>query len=350
MTKKNLQKVFTKPILEWWDKSGRKDLPWQKDTSLYRTWVSEIMLQQTQVKTVIPYFLKFMSQYPSIEKLANSDESEVMAHWSGLGYYSRARYLHTAAQIIKNDHGGHFPKVFDQIVALPGIGPSTAGAILSLNRIEPRPIMDGNVKRVLSRHFFVQGDLNKGELKKRMWNLSETCTPDNNYDVYTQAIMDLGATICLPKKYDCINCPVNESCIAKKENKVELIPYKKIKKQKKRVEYNFLVIRSKDKFLLELRETRGIWPGLWSFPALKTTEKIDHWMKLNTGIDNIEGQSHLQSFIHSLTHIDIKINPIVINLAEQKYDDLNEKMIFIEAQDIHSVGTSKAVKKIIDGL
>ena len=258
MTNINPQEVFTKPILDWWDKSGRKDLPWQKETSLYKTWVSEIMLQQTQVKTVIPYILKFISEYPSINELASSDESEVMALWSGLGYYSRARNLYKAAKIIKKDYSGHFPENFDQLVALPGIGPSTAGAILSLNKIEPRPIMDGNVKRVLSRHFFVEGDLNKADLKKRMWKLSEMCTPDSNYDVYTQAIMDLGATICLPKKYDCINCPVNESCIAKKKNKVELIPYKKIKKQKKRIEYNFLVIRSNDRFLLEQRETSGI--------------------------------------------------------------------------------------------
>ena len=350
MTKKNPQEIFTKPILGWWGKSGRKDLPWQKDTSLYKTWVSEIMLQQTQVKTVIPYFLKFISEYSSIEKLARADESEVMAHWSGLGYYLRARNLHKAAKIIKNDYDGYFPKVFDQIVALPGIGPSTAGAILSLNKIEPRPIMDGNAKRVLSRHFFVQGDLNKADLKKRMWKLSESCTPEIDYDIYTQAIMDLGATICLPKKYDCTHCPVNETCIAKKKNKVELIPYKKTKKQKKKIEYNFLVIRSKHRFLLELRETSGIWPGLWSFPVLETTEKISHWMKKNTGIENIEGQNHLQSFIHSLTHIDIKINPIVINLAEEKYDDLNEKMMFMKAQKIHTVGTSKAVKKIIDRL
>ncbi len=143
-------------------------MPWQKDTSLYKTWVSEIMLQQTQVKTVIPYFNKFISAYPSIEKLAISDESAVMAHWSGLGYYSRAMNLHKTAKMIMNDYGGNFPKDFDQILALPGIGPSTAGAILSLNKIEPRPIMDGNVKRVLSRHFFVQGDLNKADLKKRI--------------------------------------------------------------------------------------------------------------------------------------------------------------------------------------
>ncbi|HJL80897.1 MAG TPA: A/G-specific adenine glycosylase, partial [Gammaproteobacteria bacterium] len=175
MTKKNPQEIFTKPILEWWHKSGRKDLPWQKEKSLYKTWVSEIMLQQTQVKTVIPYFLKFLSDFPSISGLANAKESEVMAHWSGLGYYSRARNLHKAATIIKKEYGGKFPQNFDQIVALPGIGPSTAGAILSLNKIEPRPIMDGNVKRVIARHFYVEGDLSKGDSKNRIWKLTESC-------------------------------------------------------------------------------------------------------------------------------------------------------------------------------
>ena len=177
MTNINPQEVFTKPILDWWDKSGRKDLPWQKETSLYKTWVSEIMLQQTQVKTVIPYFLKFISEYPSINELASSDESEVMALWSGLGYYSRARNLYKAAKIIKKDYSGHFPENFDQLVALPGIGPSTAGAILSLNKIEARPIMDGNVKRVLSRHFHVEGDLNRQISKKECGNYQRCALP-----------------------------------------------------------------------------------------------------------------------------------------------------------------------------
>ena len=184
------------------------------------------MLQQTQVKTVIPYFLKFISEYPTVDKLANAEESEVMSHWSGLGYYSRARNLHKSAAIIKNDYAGRFPQQYDQIIALPGIGPSTAGAILSLNKIEPRAIMDGNVKRVLSRHFFIEGDLSKSDVIKRMWLLSESCIPENEYDVFTQAIMDIGATVCMPKNYQCEKCPVNLSCIAKKRNKVEFIPQK----------------------------------------------------------------------------------------------------------------------------
>jgi len=350
LTKNNPQEVFTKPIIDWWHKSGRKDLPWQTDTSPYKTWVSEIMLQQTQVKTVIPYFLKFISEYPSVDKLSRAEESEVMGHWSGLGYYSRARNLHKTAKIIKENYSGYFPQDFEQIVALPGIGPSTAGAILSLNKIEPKPIMDGNVKRVLSRHFLIEGDLNKADLKKRMWKLSESCLPEDEFDVYTQAIMDLGATICLPKKFQCDLCPVNTSCIAKKKNKVELIPYKKRKKQKRKIEYNFLVIRSGNRVLLEERDASGIWPGLWSFPILETDERINLWMKTIIGISEYESHNPLESFVHSLTHLDIKINPIVIDIEQNKYDGLSENMKFINVQNIHSVGTSKAVKKIIDRL
>ena len=350
MTEKNPQEIFTKPILQWWNEHGRKDLPWQKNKTPYKTWISEIMLQQTQVKTVIPYFTKFISRFPKINHLANAKQSEVMSYWSGLGYYSRARNLHKTALIIKNDYGGIFPQKFDEILALPGIGPSTAGAILSLNNIESRAIMDGNVKRVLSRHFLIEGDLTKANLLKRMWKLSESCTPDSEYDLYTQAIMDLGATVCLPRKYQCEQCPVVNSCIAKKKDKVELIPQKKAKKQKRKIEYNFLVIRSKDRYLLEQRDANGIWPGLWSFPALDTNEKVESWIKLNTGIKKVNCQSDIDSFTHSLSHIDILINPLVIDISDSKIQKLKKNMSFVNAKKINSIATSKAVKKIIDRL
>ena len=350
MTKQNPQEIFTKPILHWWSEHGRKDLPWQKNKTPYRTWVSEIMLQQTQVKTVIPYFTKFISKFPKINDLANSEQSEVMSHWSGLGYYSRARNLHKAALIIKKDYGGIFPNKFDEILSLPGIGPSTAGAILSLNNIEPRAIMDGNVKRVLSRHFFIEGDLTKAGMLKKIWKLSERCTPETDFDIYTQAIMDLGATVCLPKKYKCDQCPVVKSCIAKKKNKIELIPQKKAKKQKRKIEYNFLVIRSEDSFLLEQRDANGIWPGLWSFPALETYEKVESWIESNTGISKINYQNNIDSFTHSLSHIDIQINPVIIDISDSKVERLKKNMTFIKAQKMNSIATSKAVKKIIDRL
>ena len=350
LTNKNPQKIFTKPILEWWHNHGRKDLPWQKDKSLYKTWISEIMLQQTQVKTVIPYFLKFISEYPTVDKLANAEESEVMSHWSGLGYYSRARNLHKSAAIIKNDYAGRFPQQYDQIIALPGIGPSTAGAILSLNKIEPRAIMDGNVKRVLSRHFFIEGDLSKSDVIKKMWLLSESCIPENEYDVFTQAIMDIGATVCMPKNYQCEKCPVNVSCIAKKRNKVEFIPQKKAKKRKRKAEYNFIVIRSRDGYLLELRDSTGIWPSLWSFPALEVNEKIGTWIDLNVGINEPYKINYMDQFTHSLSHIDITINPILIDISEHKEHKIKKDMILVEPEKIRSLGISKAVKKIIDRL
>ena len=308
------------------------------------------MLQQTQVKTVIPYFLKFISEYPTVDKLANAEESEVMSHWSGLGYYSRARNLHKSAAIIKNDYAGRFPQQYDQIIALPGIGPSTAGAILSLNKIEPRAIMDGNVKRVLSRHFFIEGDHSQSDVIKRMWLLSESCIPENEYDVFTQAIMDIGATVCMPKNYQCEKCPVNVSCIAKKRNKVEFIPQKKAKKKKRKAEYNFIVIRSRDGYLLELRDSNGIWPGLWSFPALEVNEKIGTWIDLNVGINEPYKINYMDQFTHSLSHIDITINPILIDISKYKEYKIKKDMIFAEPEKIRSLGISKAVKKIIDRL
>ena len=308
------------------------------------------MLQQTQVKTVIPYFFKFMSEYPTVGKLANAEESEIMTHWSGLGYYSRARNLHKAAAIIKKHYAGKFPQKYDQIIALPGIGPSTAGAILSLNKIEPRAIMDGNVKRVLSRHFFIEGDLSKSDAIKRMWILSESCIPEYEYDVFTQAIMDLGATVCMPKNYKCEKCPVNVSCISKKKNKVEFIPQKKARKKKRKTEYNFIVIRSRDGYLLELRDPNGIWPGLWSFPALDINEKIGTWVSLNVGTNEPYEIDYMDQFTHSLSHIDITINPILIDISEHKEYKIKKDMIFAQPEKIRSLGISKAVKKIIDRL
>ena len=308
------------------------------------------MLQQTQVKTVIPYFLKFMSEYPTASKLADAQESEIMSHWSGLGYYSRARNIHKSAAIIKDDYAGRFPQNYDQIISLPGIGPSTAGAILSLNKIEPRAIMDGNVKRVLSRHFFIEGDLSKGDLKKKMWLISERCIPDSEYDVFTQAIMDIGATVCIPKNYKCEKCPVNKSCIAKKKNKIELIPQKKAKKRKRKIEYNFVVVRSRDAYLLELRDSNGIWPGLWSFPALGINEKIETWVASNVGADESYELNYMDQFRHSLSHIDITINPILIDVSEYKEHKIKKNMIFAKQEEIRSLGISKAVKKIIDRL
>ncbi|GIT37472.1 MAG: hypothetical protein Ct9H300mP6_13400 [Gammaproteobacteria bacterium] len=194
---------FSRPLLKWWRAHGRKNLPWQQEPSVYKTWISEIMLQQTQVITVIPYFTKFINRFPDVDSLARASDDDVMSMWSGLGFYSRARNLHKAAKIIIEDHNSQIPNTYELLITLPGVGRSTAGAILSLSRIEPKAILDGNVKRVLSRFYSVQGDLKATETQKKLWQLAEKCLPLNDYDIYTQAIMDLGL-LYAPLKKQCV--------------------------------------------------------------------------------------------------------------------------------------------------
>jgi len=205
---------FSTRLLAWFDEHGRKDLPWQTPQDPYRTWVSEIMLQQTQVQTVIPYFERFMQRFPNVTALANAAKDEVLAHWSGLGYYARARNLHRAAQAIRDDHGGVFPAMFDEVVALPGIGRSTAGAILALSMDRHHAILDGNVKRVLARHEAIAGWPGTTAVAKRLWEVAERNTPRERVADYTQAIMDLGATVCTRSNPACERCPVATDCRA----------------------------------------------------------------------------------------------------------------------------------------
>ena len=349
MSREEPQKIFTKPILSWWDEFGRKDLPWQKSPSLYKTWISEIMLQQTQVKTVIPYFMNFITAYPNIDTLANAKDSEVMSYWSGLGYYSRARNLHKTARIIQKKYEGRFPQEYEQIIDLPGIGPSTGGAIVSLNKIEPRPIVDGNVKRVISRHFLIKGNLDSGPAKKKVWELSKLCTPNKNFHIYSQAIMDLGATICRPRNPQCSQCPVKQSCIAKKKNIIDEIPQRKLSKPKKKREYYFLIIKNNNQLLLELRDSSGIWPGLWSFPIVDSIEEISKWVNSTLGLSMRSFEAETP-FMHSLTHMDLKINPIIINFDNQKIKLSRKEIKYFDKKTIRTLGISKAVKIIIDGL
>ncbi len=205
---------FAPRLLAWFHEQGRHDLPWQQEPTPYRVWVSEIMLQQTRVATVIPYYERFMAAFPDLAALAAADEEQVLQLWSGLGYYARARNLHRAARIILQQHGGRFPGEFEQVAALPGIGRSTAGAILSLALGQRHPILDGNVKRVLARHFAVAGWPGHSAVARKLWELSERLTPQYQAAAYNQAMMDLGATLCTRTKPDCSRCPLQESCLA----------------------------------------------------------------------------------------------------------------------------------------
>ena len=257
---------FARRLLAWFDLHGRKDLPWQQAISPYRVWVSEIMLQQTQVKTVIPYFENFMARFPAIHDLAAASQDEVLHHWTGLGYYARARNLHKTAKIIVADHEGEMPLTVDALVSLPGIGRSTAGAIVSICSGRRAAILDGNVKRVLARHFAIEGWPGSTAAVKSLWAKAEELTPVDRVADYTQAIMDLGATVCTRATPACEQCPMHGTCIALATNRIAELPGRKPKKDLLVRQTTMLIIESGNSVLLEQRPPAGLWGGLWSLP------------------------------------------------------------------------------------
>ena len=230
-------KKFSDNILSWYHQQGRKHLPWQQNKTPYRVWISEIMLQQTQVATVIPYYQRFMESFPDVVSLAKASEDQVLHHWTGLGYYARARNLHKAAKTIAEQYSGEFPTDIEQVIALPGIGRSTAGAILSLSLKQHHPILDGNVKRVLARCYLVEGHNAQAKYEKALWPITETLTPEKGVEFFNQAMMDIGATVCTRSKPKCDECPVNDSCLANATNEQANYPQKKTKETNSREKY-----------------------------------------------------------------------------------------------------------------
>jgi A/G-specific adenine glycosylase len=302
---------FAKRVLHWFDDHGRKDLPWQQNINAYRVWISEIMLQQTQVQTVIPYYERFMQSFPDLASLADANIDAVMQHWSGLGYYARARNLHRAAQTIRDDHNGIFPGTFDDVVGLPGIGRSTAGAILAIATGERHAILDGNVKRVLARHAAVAGWPGKTEVVDRLWSLAEKTTPDSRVADYTQAIMDLGATLCTRSKPRCDACPVAADCSARQADTIEQYPGRKPKKIKPLRQTTMVMAINDGAVFLERRPPAGIWGGLWSLPEV---ENIDEWCRRT--LDQQAGPTEPREVLrHSFSHFDLDIQPVVVRVA-----------------------------------
>ena len=306
---------LAKDLLNWFETHGRKNFPWQSNPpNVYHIWVSEVMLQQTQVITATGYFNRFLKIFPDIEALANAKEDKVMAEWAGLGYYSRALNLHKAAKIITSKYGGIFPKSFEEIVSLPGIGPSTAGAILSLGSNIKAPILDGNVKRVLSRYHRVEGHYSKGSVTKELWKLAVLHTPSTKNAKYTQAIMDLGATTCTPKNPNCESCPISSHCSACLNNEQEIFPHKR-QKMLSRPERNtaFLIFKNeKQEVFLKRRPSQGIWGGLWSFEECQDKESIIA-QKIKQHNTNATIQRRLEKFKHGFTHYDLWISPVLID-------------------------------------
>jgi len=308
-------KKFSDSVLAWYKHNGRHDLPWQKDKSLYRTWVSEIMLQQTQVATVIPYFEKFMLSFPDVSALALATQDDVLLHWAGLGYYSRARNLHKAARIIAGSHDGQFPQSYDEVLALPGIGPSTAGAILAQALDQRHAILDGNVKRVLARYRAVDGWPGKTQVEKQLWSLAEKYTPQRQVADYTQAIMDLGATICRRASADCQLCPLMADCRAYQTGRVAELPTRKPKIVLPVRAKRLLIIRNEQgDYLMEKRPAAGIWGGLWSLPELAMNQSVTEMVSQNWQL-TVNEHSDLPVFRHTFSHFHLDITPCEVRIA-----------------------------------
>ncbi len=293
---------FDQRVLQWFDEHGRKHLPWQQNPTAYRVWISEIMLQQTQVATVVPFYERFMLSFPTLGSLAQSPTDDVLAHWSGLGYYARARNLHRCAQTVVKDHAGELPTTRPELEALPGIGRSTAGAILSLAHGLPEPILDGNVKRVLARHQAIDGWPGQASVLKQLWALSEKITPIERCGPFNQAMMDLGATLCKRTKPQCAICPVAEDCQGFASGNPTAFPGKKPKKEKPVKSTVMLLIRNASgETYLEKRPPSGIWGGLWSLPEATPDEAV-----------GLSGDSVMR-FRHTFSHyhLDIEVKEVM---------------------------------------
>ncbi len=308
---------FADRLLAWFSQHGRHDLPWQLERTPYRVWVSEIMLQQTQVVTVIPYFNRFIESFPNIAALANAKQDDVLHHWTGLGYYARARNMHKAAKTIVDQHKGQFPSSLDDLINLPGVGRSTAGAILSLANEQRHPILDGNVKRVLSRYHGVEGWPGKSEVEATLWSYAEQHTPDELISSYTQAIMDLGATLCIRRKPDCQRCPLSNDCFALKTDRQHDFPGSKPKSTMPKRETIFAIIENNSgEILLEQRPPAGIWGSLWCFPEFSTDKPIEMSLLEKYGY-KVKHKSEFKSFKHTFSHFHLMIKPIHIKLKGQ---------------------------------
>jgi A/G-specific adenine glycosylase len=343
--------MFSEILLAWFDKNGRHDLPWQHPRTPYRVWLSEIMLQQTQVATVIPYFEKFLLRFPDLNSLSKAKLDDVVALWAGLGYYTRARNLHRSAKICTEIYHGELPITLDELIALPGIGRSTAAAILSQAHDLPFAILDGNVKRTLSRCYGITGWPGLPAVEKALWNLSETLLPEKRSADYTQAIMDFGATLCTRSKPRCSECPFKGSCIAFIENRVAELPQKKAgKKIPTRHTNMFVLINNQNQVLLSRRPVKGVWSGMWSLPEAADCNEaqplLQHLVK-NRDSDNIE----LPEFQHTFSHYHLMIKPFLWRELQVKHRIAdNDSTRWHPLAELNSVGLPAPVKKLLESL
>jgi A/G-specific adenine glycosylase len=342
---------FAAAVLDWFDRHGRTHLPWQQNTTPYRVWVSEIMLQQTQVATVIPYYETFMSRFPTVQALAAAPVDEVMHLWTGLGYYARARNLHKAAQVLVAKHGGEFPATVEAVAELPGIGLSTAGAIISLSRQQRAVILDGNVKRVLTRFHAVDGIVTDAAIQKTLWTLADATTPSQRVHHYNQAMMDLGATLCTRSKPACLLCPLQKHCKAHAAGEETAYPRKKISKANpEKSAWFFLLVNADNEVLLQQRPPSGIWGGLWSFPEISDDGENAPaaLLKERWGLKKARPDLWPERG-HTFSHYHLRIRPVLVRVAA--LTQVNDSpSLWCKLGSTPPVGLPAPVKTLLDDL
>jgi A/G-specific adenine glycosylase len=315
--------TVTSALLAWAVRNGRHDLPWQIDPTPYRVWVSEVMLQQTQVTTVLPYYQRFVMRFPTVAELAAAPLDEVLHLWTGLGYYARARNLHRAAQIVMRQHEGRVPSEIRALRRLPGIGRSTAGAILALSQSQRHPILDGNARRVLARVFAVEGDLGNSETLARLWALADACTPHERVPDYTQAIMDLGAGVCLRSRPHCDLCPLQDTCVARREGRQQELPAPQTHAARpQRDAYAAVVCDNDGCMLLQQRPARGLWGSLRSFPMFDAEVDALEWL---ASLAILPAAQHcLPPQHHAFTHFELTLHLLVARVGTMQPTDVTE--------------------------
>jgi A/G-specific adenine glycosylase len=345
---------FSVRLIAWQRQHGRHDLPWQNTRDAYRIWLSEIMLQQTQVSTVIPYYAKFLARFPDVASLAAAPTDDVMALWAGLGYYSRARNLHRCAQVVVEQHGGAFPDSVDALAELPGIGRSTAAAIASFAFGARATILDGNVKRVLARVFGVEGFPGEKRVENAMWVLAESLLPsdatNDEVSAYTQGLMDLGATLCVRGKPDCVRCPFAADCVANVTGRQRELPAARPKKAVPTRRTWMLVLRDGDAVMLEKRPPSGIWGGLWSLPEAADETALAARARSFGASATV---SPLASLTHTFTHFRLDIEPRVVEfnrVAGAQVALADGETAWVSLADIDAYGVPAPVRKLLDGL
>jgi A/G-specific adenine glycosylase len=338
--------TFAAKVVAWQKRHGRHNLPWQNTRDPYRIWLSEIMLQQTQVATVIPYYLRFVERFPDIKSLACASLDEVLTLWSGLGYYSRAANLYRAAQIIVREHAGKFPRDFENVLKLPGIGSSTAAAICVFAYRQKRAILDGNVKRVLARCFGVAGYPGEKKVQEQLWRKSEALLPKRGIRAYTQGLMDLGAEVCLRRNPDCPACPLHRSCVAFKTGRVNQVPAPKPRKALPHRQTVMLILLHKGEVLLEKRPPAGVWASMWGFPEIAPEDDVRKVCTQRFGA-RIKTPRFLPRLEQGFSHFKLSIQPLLLQVETINFHAAEPGRLWLNVNDAQHAALPAPARKLL---